>query len=221
VAAGRRVLAELRLAVAALRPGLEVLAASVDVQRPALAEVVESLVARQRTAVVVPLLLSAGYHVHVDVAGAAAASGGLVLAAAALGPDDVLAEVLDDRLVAAGASPADAVVMAAAGSSDARAAADVEAVAGALTVRRAAPVIAGYLSAARPTVAEAVASSRRTGQRVALATYLLAPGLFSRRLQESGADLVADPLGADLRVAGLVLRRYDEALARSTVATAR
>ncbi|MFW5898994.1 MAG: sirohydrochlorin chelatase, partial [Jiangellaceae bacterium] len=59
-AAGRAAIAELRAAVAAARPGLDVVEAYVDedVQRPGLTEVLDAA----GPAVVVPLLLSAGYH---------------------------------------------------------------------------------------------------------------------------------------------------------------
>jgi len=158
--AGRRALAQLRLQIAALRPGLTVLAASVDVQKPGLDDVVARLSAAGQRCVVVPLLLSAGYHVAVDVARAVAASGGLAVAASALGPDDALAQVLAQRLDEAGSGPRDEVVLGAAGSTDPRAVADVEAVAGLLAARRGAPVATAYLSAATPGIAEAVAAAR-------------------------------------------------------------
>jgi sirohydrochlorin ferrochelatase len=212
---GRRVLAELRLDVERARPGLAVVAASVDVQRPALPEVVARLSAEGRSSVVVPLLLSAGYHVRVDVADAVAASGGLATAAAALGPDPALVDVLVDRLAEAGAATDVPVVLVAAGSSDPRALADVDAIADDLAARRGAPVRPAYLSAAAPRAAEAVAHLRAEsppGTQVAVATYLLAPGDFSRRLASVGADLVTAPLAPHPLLAELVVRRYDEAL---------
>jgi sirohydrochlorin ferrochelatase len=212
---GRRVLAELRLDVARARPGLQVVTASVDVQKPALSAVVARLSAEGRASVVVPLLLSAGYHVRVDVTGAVASSGGLATAAAALGPDPALVDVLVDRLAEAGAAPDVPVVLAAAGSSDPRALADVDAVADLLAARREGRVRAAFLSAATPGVADAVAELRTEsppGTQVAVATYLLAPGDFSRRLAGVGADLVTAPLAPHPLLAELVLRRYDEAL---------
>lgn len=62
-------------------------------------------------------------------------------------------------------------------------------------------------------MAEVAEVAREAGGRVAVASWLLAPGLFQRRVQDSGADVVADPLGAHPRVADLVLRRYFTALA--------
>ncbi|MGQ7349428.1 sirohydrochlorin chelatase [Quadrisphaera oryzae] len=230
--AGRRTVAQLRLAVAAARPGLEVVAAHVDVHKPALEDVVARLAAAGRACVVVPLLLSTGYHVRSDVASAvraARAAGGRAVAAAALGPDPVLVDLLLDRLTAAGAHDDDAVVLAAAGSLAPQAAADVEHVLAALSARRGAPVTAGYASAQAPTVAQACAALRRTGgapgRRVAVVPYLLAPGVFSQRLEAlldgsdgpAPAEVVAKTLCADgdvdPRLAALALRRYDEALA--------
>ena len=214
--AGRRALAQLRLTMAARRPELDVVAASVDVQQPALDDVVGRLSAAGRRSVVVPLLLSAGYHLHVDVARAVAASGGLSVASAPLGPDDTVVDLLHRRLAECGTGPDDAVVLVAAGSSDARAVTDVEQVAAALARRRGHPVAAGHLSAASPTVAEAMAVARsghRAGTPLSIATYLLAPGFFTRRLATVGADRVAAPLAPDDALAALALRRYDEALA--------
>ena len=71
------------------------------------------------------------------------------------------------------------------------------------------PVLAAYLSAARPTVAEAVARLRtQTRRPVAVASYLLAPGHFSDQLGECGADWVTEPLGGHPALAGVVIDRY-------------
>ena len=75
----------LRDAIAGLRPGLDVREAYVDVQDPDLPAVVTGL-PEGETAVVVPLLLSVGYHVRVDIA-RAVKSRPNSLAAAPLGPD--------------------------------------------------------------------------------------------------------------------------------------
>jgi len=208
-------MAELALTARRLRPHLETTAAFVDVQPPTVVDVVAGLAAAGRPAVVVPLLLSGGYHVHVDIAGAVAGAAGAV-AARPLGPDARLAEVLHDRLLEAGADPRDpltAVVLAAAGSSDARAVADVEDTADLLQRTWAGPVTTGYGSAARPPVPDAVAAARRGGaERVVVASYLLAPGHFHDKLAGAGADTVTAPLLPDDRVAAVLLDRYDEAL---------
>jgi sirohydrochlorin ferrochelatase len=212
---GRRLIAELALAARILRPGLTTTAAFVDVQPPTVADVVAELSSAGRPAVVVPLLLSGGYHVHVDIAGAVASSPGAV-AARPLGPDPRLAEVLLDRLVAVGTDPLDpltAVVLAAAGSSDVRAVADVEHTAALLQPTWAGPVTTGYGSAASPRVPDAVAAARRAGAaRVVVAAYLLAPGHFHDKLAGAGADAVTAPLLPDDRIAAVLLDRYDAAV---------
>jgi sirohydrochlorin ferrochelatase len=211
---GRRLIAELALSARAQRPGLTTTAAFVDVQPPTVVDVVAGLSAAGRAAVVVPLLLSGGYHVHVDIASAVAGADTAV-AARPLGPDPRLVEVLHDRLRQAGTDPRDpltAVVLAAAGSSDPRAVADVEDTADLLQRRWAGPVTTGYGSAARPPVPDAVAAARRGGaERVVLASYLLAPGHFHDKLARAGADAVTAPLLPDERIAAVLLDRYDAA----------
>jgi sirohydrochlorin ferrochelatase len=219
---GRRLIAELALAARAQRPGLTTTAAFVDVQPPTVVDVVAGLAERGTPAVVVPVLLSGGFHVHVDIAGAVQAHPG-TLAARPLGPDPRLADVLHDRLLAVGADPTDpgtAVVVAAAGSSDPRATADVEGTARLLQPRWAGPVTAGYGSAAQPPVPDAVAAARAAGAtRVVVAAYLLAPGHFRDKLDGAGADLVTAPLLPDDRIAAVLLDRYDAAVAAHPAST--
>lgn len=185
-------------------------------------------------AVLVPLLLASGYHDRVDLPASIAASRPGTAHAAVLGPDLALAVALADRLDAAGRRPADAVVLAAAGSSDPDAVASVHAQAALLAAEldardnghtdtlppgAAVPsppgtlvprVTVGFGSAAAPDVRSAVAAARAAGAgRVAIAPYLLAPGFFADRLADAGADLVADPLGRHPAVVDLILRRAD------------
>jgi sirohydrochlorin ferrochelatase len=212
---GRRLIAELALAARRLRPGLVTTAAFVDVQPPTVVDVVAGLADEGRAAIVVPLLLSGGYHVHVDIAGAVAGRAN-TLAARPLGPDPRLVAVLADRLVESGADPEDprtAVVLAAAGSSDPRSVADVENTATLLQRGWAGPVTPGYGSAASPTVPDAVLAARRHGaERVVIASYLLAPGHFHDKLAGAGADVITAPLLPDERIAAVLLDRYDAAV---------
>jgi sirohydrochlorin ferrochelatase len=212
---GRRLIGELALAARRLRPGLQTTAAFVDVQPPTVVDVVGGLGSAGTPTVVVPLLLSGGYHVHVDIAGAVAAHPSAV-AARPLGPDPRLVAVLSDRLLAAGTDPRDpntAIVLAAAGSSDPRSVADVEDTADLLQRGWAGPVTTGYGSAAQPAVADAVAAARRAGaERVVVAAYLLAPGHFADKLQGAGADAVTAPLLPDERIVAVLLDRYDAAV---------
>lgn len=208
-AEGQERISQLRSDIAALRPGLTVLEAYVDVQEPALPDVVAGL-APGVQAVVVPLLLTVGFHVQVDIA-QAVASRPDTLAAAPLGPDPRLAKLLDERL---GELPADwAIVLAAAGSSRPEAAEQVEVLAADLAVRRPQRILAAYGASARPSVPEAVAALRAGGAAgVAIASYLLAPGYFHDQLSTAGADLVAAPLLPASLMAELALEHFDSAL---------
>ncbi|HTA02437.1 MAG TPA: CbiX/SirB N-terminal domain-containing protein [Streptosporangiaceae bacterium] len=157
--------------------------------------------------VIVPLLLSTGYHLTADIADAATSAG--VRVADPLGPDELLLTALTARLSQAGVPAGTPVVLAAAGSADPAAAADVHQQADLLAERLSVPVVGAFASAARPTVPEAVAELRqRTGGPVAVASYLLAPGHFQDQLVSSGADWVTEPLGGHPALAGLVIERY-------------
>jgi sirohydrochlorin ferrochelatase len=162
-------------------------------------------------AVVVPLLLSRGWHASVDVGRSAARVGARVTPP--LGPDPALAEALGDRLEATGA-PCDApVVLVAAGSKAPGAAADVERQSALLARRLGRPVLAAYASAARPDVGNAVRVMSGPDRRpVAVVSYLLAAGAFQRRLDECPAAWISEPLGAHPAVADLVASRYRAAL---------
>jgi sirohydrochlorin ferrochelatase len=203
--------------VAARLRDVEVLEAHVDVHGPSVGDVVAALpVADPVAGVVVPLLLAAGYHVHVDIAEAVAARPD-VLTSPALGPDDRLVDVVLDRLRAAGATPGSRLVLAPAGSSDPRAQADSAEVARRLQVLWGGAVSLGYAAGPAPAVADAVRSARAEdpGGPVAVASYLLAPGFFQRRLEESGADVVSEPLAPDRRIVDVVVDRYRAALSEA------
>lgn len=211
--AGRAAIRSILDGVRAARPGLDVREAFVDVQQPEVADVVAGATAAGGSAVVVPLLMSTGFHARVDIA--AAVEGRRAAAARTLGPDDRLVQILLDRLREAGAAPGDSVVLAAAGSSDPLAAAMVEQTLESL--RRAwhdGPVTVGYGSASLPRIADAVEQARRAGAaRVVAASYLLAPGFFHDRVSAAGADVVTAPLAPDPRLVEIVLDRYAEASA--------
>lgn len=208
---GREAIRSILADVAATRPGLRVREAFVDVQVPEVAAVVADALAEQRGGVVVvPLLLSVGFHVKVDVAAAVDRPG--AVASGPLGPDPRLVDVLVERLHDAGLAPDDSVVLAAAGSTDPSAALAVEAVAAGLADRLSQPVTIGYGAGAEPRVPAAVASARAdlpADGRVVVASYLLAPGYFYDRVREAGADVVTAPLAPDPRLAEVVLDRYD------------
>ncbi len=191
---GAAAVAALVEAVAQARPEVAVAGGFVDVQQPDVPTVLGGLPAGA-PAVVVPLLLSAGYHVHVDLAQDAAAVEGVTVAPA-LGPDDRLVELLARRLAEAGLRHDDAVVLAAAGSSDARALADCVETAHRLANVLRRSVTVGYISAAGPRLADAVAATRAAHPhcRVVVASYLLAPGYFADLAAAAGADVTSAPL---------------------------
>ncbi|WP_125772718.1 sirohydrochlorin chelatase [Antribacter gilvus] len=231
--AGQHAVRALLDGVRAARPGLDVREAFVDVQQPEVADVLTQAVADAGSAVVVPLLLSTGYHVRVDIAeavagvnaassaGAPGAAGAAAAAALPLGPDPRLVDILADRLADVAPRPDDVLVLAAAGSSVAAAADAVEEVARGLAERVGRPVVASYGAGATPRVPDAVSAARASsgpGARVVVVSYLLAPGYFLDRVLEAGADVVSEPVAgspyaekADPRLVELVLDRYDAA----------
>ena len=109
--------------------GRTVQVAFVDVLGPTPSEVLSScatLPYTARTAIVVPAFLSRGYHVRTDLPAHVVASGHpSVTVTPALGPSRDIAGILADQLVNQVGSPGDSVVLAAAGTSDRRARADL------------------------------------------------------------------------------------------------
>ena len=201
--------------VARLADGTRVGAAFVQHEEPSLVTALDDAVTEAGAdgAVVVPLLLSTGYHLSYDIAAAARASG--VPVARPLGPDPRLVRALADRLAEAGVPGGVPVVLAAAGSRDPRALAETRLQAAMLAAHRRAPVVAAFVSAARPDVDEAVTVlAGLTGKPVAVAAYLLAPGLFHDRLALSGA-WVSAPLGDHPAVADVIVDRFRAAAGQS------
>ncbi len=182
-------------AVARASTDLGVTGGFVDVQQPDVAATLGSL-ASNKSAVVVPLLLSAGYHVHVDLQREIALVDRATTVSGALGPDERLIEVLVHRLRGIGYQADDELVLAVAGSSDSRAVEDCREVGRMLAARLHARVTVGFISAATPRLPDAVANARKRNPRVrvVLSTYLLAPGFFHSLALNAGADLVSDPL---------------------------
>ncbi len=186
--------------------------AFVDVLGPAPDEVLGALPGDEPVTVV-PAFLARGYHVRADLPAHLRRAGHTrVQLAAALGPSTLLAHALADRLAQAGRRDGDAVVLAAAGSSDAQAVDDVRRTARQLSALLGRPVSIGFAAPPAdspfPAVAEAVRRARvGDARRVSVASFLLADGLFARRLAESGADVVAAPLGVHPRVVDLTCRR--------------
>jgi sirohydrochlorin ferrochelatase len=200
-------------------PATPVRLAFADVRPPTVAQVAPTL-RRAAEVVVMPAFLAAGYHVRHDLPAQLAAAGlaGGALLTPVLGADPRLVAAAEDRLRTAGWCPGDATVLAAAGSSDPGARAEVAEAARALGRRLGCPVRVGYLAGGAPKLVDVVASARATGRRVAVASWLLAPGVFQRRLDDAGADLTAAPLGLHPGVLDAVLTRYRDALANRAAA---
>ena len=121
-----------------------------------------------------------------------------------LGMEAAFLEVLDVRLrealKAARVRELDALVLAAAGSSDPLANQAVARIARMWGARHRLPVTAAFASAAPPATGEAVRAFRAEGKRhIAVASFFLAPGLLPDRAAElaleAGAVAVSDPLG--------------------------
>ncbi|WP_338898397.1 sirohydrochlorin chelatase [Streptomyces sp. TG1A-60] len=210
------------------RPGLSVRLGHIELNEPRLPDTLAAL--GDREAVLVPLLLSRGYHIKQDIPEMAAAAGARTRLAAPLGPHPLLVETLHTRLVEAGwRTPADdatrrtsAVVLAAAGSRDPDAAVDTGRTARLLAARLGVPVIPAYASAAAPTVHDAVRSLTSRGRhRTAVASYFTAPGRFATECASAAPRAAAAPLGAHPAMARLILHRYDESLATPETTTER
>lgn len=196
-------------AVAAAAPDVPVELCFLDVVGPSLAEALESAT----PTVVVPLLLSTGYHVQSDIP-AVVGHRADVRIAAHLGPDPLIISALADRL---GGSTAASTVLVGVGSSRPEARPELEAAGRSLAARLGRPVTA-------LTLFEDVRGTLLSRpQPVEVATYLLAEGEFYTRLRAAADGLapVAPPLGAHPDLIRLVLDRYLAALDDSAPRTVR
>lgn len=226
--------AELIEEVRRQRPDLDVRLSFLDLSAPRLPDVLAAVAADgHRRAVVVPLLLGRAFHARVDVPGEVSRAArrhpqlDIAIAEVLGGRDDGwddgaggtrLESAALDRLAAA-AGPLDdpgiGVVLAAIGSSHAPANAAVARVVEGWARRFGwAGGTAAFATATEPTVPAAVAVLRAGGaQRVAVAQWVLAPGLLPDRIERTAraADRdarIATPLGAHPAVAALVADRY-------------
>jgi sirohydrochlorin ferrochelatase len=209
------------------RPWLDVRLSFLDLSAPRLPDVLDAVAADgHRSAVVVPLLLGHAFHARVDVPGAvtqaAARLPGLdITISPVLGGHEGLSSAALRRLAAVAGplhDPGLGVVLAAIGSSHAPAnAAVADLVAG--WTRRFGwhGGSAAFATTTAPTVSQAVADLRACGaRRVAVAQWILAPGLLPDRIirdaTAAGASVTA-ALGADPDVARAILARYDAQIA--------
>jgi len=210
-------------------PGLDLRTAFLGHAPPSLPQVL-STVEADREVTVLPLLLTAAYHSKADIPRMLARlPRPQVSYGATLGPHPLLLRALERRLAEADPSAHEnpartAVVLAAAGSSDPEANATIARLAAQWQARTGwFAVQPAYASAAEPSPAAAVADLLRAGApRVAVATYLLAPGLFADRIRQStlaaGAAAVSPVLGACAEVADVLLDRFTQTGSRRRTA---
>lgn len=211
-------------AVGIARPSLPVQVAFCERSEPLLDDVLGAL-PRDRRAVVVPLLLAAGYHARHDIPAMIAASGADVELAGVLGEDDRLVHVLRQRLEQAGVSRLDArvgVLVTAVGSSHRDANSRTATLPGELTLTTRWTATEAFATGPRPTLGEAAATLRSRGAtRLVVAPWFLAPGRITDRVAGFAAAHhipMSAPLGAHRLVAATVLDRYDTALAHRLAA---
>jgi len=209
-------------AVRTMRPDLKVERAFLDLSKPSLDTVIDRLSRKHEEIVVVPLLLTEAYHAKVDVPSAIAAAQARhpevrIRATPILGLEARFLEVLDLRmreaLASARARELDALVLAAAGSSDPLANQSVARLARLWGSHHKLPVTAAFASTSPPATGEAVRAFRKEGRRhIAVASLFLAPGFLPDRAAElaleAGAVAVSEPLGAHPEIARTVLARY-------------
>ena len=209
-------------AVRSMRPDLKVERAFLDLSKPSLDTVIDRLSRKHEEIVVVPLLLTEAYHAKVDVPSAIAAAQARhpevrIRATPILGLEARFLEVLDLRmreaLASARARELDALVLAAAGSSDPLANQSVARLARLWGSHHKLPVTAAFASTSPPATGEAVRAFRKEGRRhIAVASLFLAPGFLPDRATElayeAGAVAVSDPLGPHPEIARAVLARY-------------
>jgi len=197
-------LAELADLLRGARPESDVALCFLDVLEPSLRTALDS---HPGPSVVVPMLLSTGYHVAQDIPSVAAGRPEVRLADR-LGPHPLLTSALIDRLTEAGGAAADQIALVASGSSHPAAADDLARAADDLADRLRRPVVPVTLDA---DPAGRIAELRGSGT-VAVASYLLAEGFFADQVRAAAPGLpVTAPIGAHPAVVELVWHRYDEA----------
>jgi sirohydrochlorin ferrochelatase len=218
-ATGSATTAALVGAIAAAAREVPVSLCFLDVVGPSLAD---ALGAADGPTVVVPLLLSTGYHVQSDIPAVVGDRPGVRIAAH-LGPDPLIISALADRLGAAAAPSTTSAmttastVLVGVGSSRPEARPELESAGRQLAERLGRPVVA-------MTLFENVRSVLTAQPRpVAVATYLLAEGEFYTRLCAAADGLApaAAPIGAHPDLVRLVLARYRAALVENGPRTVR
>jgi sirohydrochlorin ferrochelatase len=198
---GAATTARLVAAIAAARPAVRVDLCFLDVVSPRLPDALDDT-----PTIVVPLLLSTGYHVQTDIP-AAVARFPATRVARHLGPHPLIVDALVDRLGGDGDRNPAATVLVGAGSSRAEAAAELATTGELLGERLGRPVTVLTMG---DDLSSAFAALPRPFE---VATYLLAEGQFVTTLRTAagGSAAVSEPLGVHPALVELVWTRYDEA----------
>lgn len=198
---------------AAERLSVEAIASFVELSEPLFADVV---LAAEQPVVVVPLLLSTGFHMRSDLPEAAERATAPVTLGRQLGPDPLLAQAQVARLLEAGAVRGQRVVLVAAGSSDEAATCDQMCAVAHLARAWDGQVELATLSGHGARPAEVI----RPGD--AVSPYLLSPGFFHDRVHREAPEgaVVADVMGAQECVVELVVERAGAMLADGRVSPA-
>src|SRR5918997_3901525 len=206
-----------------IRPELDVHLAFLDHGGPAPMPVINRLVSQGvREVVLVPLLVSEAFTapsaVPALVAQAGAAHPGLrITASRPVGPEAQLLSIIDrrlrDALRARRVCELDALVFAAAGSTDVRSNALVARRARQWSSHHRLPCVVAFATGPGPSTAEAVRTLRSQGRRhIAVGSWYLAPGLlYTQQAElalEAGAVAVPEPMGREPEIAEVVLTRY-------------
>jgi sirohydrochlorin ferrochelatase len=192
-------------ALAQTRPTVGVELCFLDVAAPTLSEALDSL---GGDVVVVPLLLSSGYHVETDIPAIVTRHPGARVAAH-LGPHPLVLQAVADRLHEARTSASSATTfLAAPASSRASARAEV------LRAAEGLATITGREVRVLTLGTGLLAELESAATPIEVAAYLLAEGTFLDDLRAATVDLgvVAAPIGVHPALVQLVLARYDEAL---------
>ena len=200
--AGSATTLRLRDAVRAARPSVSVDLCFLDVVEPRLAGALDG-----RATVLVPLLLSTGYHVQTDIP-ALVAPYPATRVTAHLGPDPLVITCLLARLAEAHrGAPARSTVLVAAGSSRPEAALELAQAARLLGTALGRDI--GVLTMAD----DLRAALSALPEPIDVATYLLAEGRFVTTLCDAadGIARVAAPLGVHPALVELIWNRYDSA----------
>jgi len=215
---------ELTNTAARMDPTVDVVPSFLDLSTPNVRDVLlESHVHTQQAMVVAPLLLGNAYHARSDLPTVLAAAttthpGMRVTSADILGSDPLLEAVALDRVRETGTNLSDetlGIVLTAVGSSHPAANETVHRIAARWQDSLGGTkVCAAFATTAAPGVGDAIATLRARGaRRIVLASWFLAPGLLPDRVAELAraaepTPRVAAPLGADPRVARVLLHRY-------------